>query len=216
MRSIGGFAIMKYLITSVRVLFLAFFLFLLANGKVVIWLVLFGVSLIAALVFGRVYCGYACPMNTLMIPVEWLSKKLKFQTENAPKWLKSGYFTWISLVVSIVVMMVSKKVLHRDLPVLPFWVVVSVLVTLRYKPEVFHNLICPFGALQKVFGRFAKISEKVETQACIGCKKCEKVCPSSAIVVNHEDKKAFITTALCHQCTNCQQVCPTRAIRYRK
>ena len=207
---------MKYLITSVRVLFLAFFLFLLANGKVVIWLVLFGVSLIAALLFGRVYCGYACPMNTLMIPVEWLSKKLKFQTENAPKWLKSGYFTWISLVVSIVVMMVSKKVLHRDLPVLPFWVVVSVLVTLRYKPEVFHNLICPFGALQKVFGQFAKISEKVETQACIGCKKCEKVCPSSAIVVNHEDKKAFITTALCHQCTNCQQVCPTRAIRYRK
>ena len=207
---------MKYLITSVRVLFLAFFLFLLANGKVVIWLVLFGVSLIAALLFGRVYCGYACPMNTLMIPVEWLSKKLKFQTENAPKWLKSGYFTWISLVVSIVVMMVSKKVLHRDLPVLPFWVVVSVLVTLRYKPEVFHNLICPFGALQKVFGQFAKISEKVETQACIGCKKCEKVCPSSAIVVNHEDRKAFITTALCHQCTNCQQVCPTRAIRYRK
>jgi polyferredoxin len=207
---------MKYLITSVRVLFLAFFLFLLANGKVVIWLVLFGVSLIAALLFGRVYCGYACPMNTLMIPVEWLSKKLKFQTENAPKWLKSGYFTWISLVVSIVVMMVSKKVLHRDLPVLPFWVVVSVLVTLRYKPEVFHNLICPFGALQKVFGQFAKISEKVETQACIGCKKCEKVCPSSAIVVNHEDRKAFITTALCHQCTNCQQVCPTHAIRYRK
>ena len=207
---------MKYLITSVRVLFLAFFLFLLANGKVVIWLVLFGVSLIAALLFGRVYCGYACPMNTLMIPVEWLSKKLKFQTENAPKWLKSGYFTWISLVVSIVVMIVSKKVLHRDLPVLPFWVVVSVLVTLRYKPEVFHNLICPFGALQKVFGQFAKISEKVETQACIGCKKCEKVCPSSAIVVNHEDRKAFITTALCHQCTNCQQVCPTHAIRYRK
>ena len=36
---------MKYLITSVRVLFLVLFLFLLANGKVVIWLILFGVSL---------------------------------------------------------------------------------------------------------------------------------------------------------------------------
>jgi polyferredoxin len=207
---------MKYIATIVRVLFLALFLFLLANGKVVIWLVLFGVSLIAALIFGRVYCGYACPMNTLMIPVEWLSKKLKFQTENAPKWLKSGYFTWISLVVSIVVMMVSKKVLNRDLPVLPFWVVVSVLVTLRYRPEVFHNLICPFGALQKVFGRFAKISETVDRESCIGCRKCEKVCPSSAISVNSVDKKAFITTALCHQCTNCQRVCPTHAIRYRK
>jgi polyferredoxin len=151
-----------------------------------------------------------------MIPVEWLSKKLKFQTATAPKWLKNGYFTWISLAVSIVVMMVSKKVLHRDLPGLPLWVVISVIVTLTYKPEVFHTLICPFGALQRVFGRFAKISEKVDRDVCIGCKKCENVCPSSAIIVNHEDKKAFITNALCHQCTNCQQVCPTHAIRYRK
>ena len=63
---------MKYLSTGVRVL--ALFLFLLANGKVVIWLVLFGVSLMAALIFGRIYCGYACPMNTLMIPVDGYQK----------------------------------------------------------------------------------------------------------------------------------------------
>ena len=36
---------MKYLSTGVRVLFLALFLFLLANGKVVIWLVLLGVAI---------------------------------------------------------------------------------------------------------------------------------------------------------------------------
>ena len=58
---------MKYLSTGVRVLFLALFLFLLANGKVVIWLVLFGVSLIAALIFGRIYCGYASPVSLAAI-----------------------------------------------------------------------------------------------------------------------------------------------------
>lgn len=99
---------MKYITNIIRILFLALFIFLLANGKVLLWLALFAVSLVAALIFGRVYCGYACPMNTLMIPTEWLSKKLKLQTVDTPKWLKNGYFTWITLGISVAVMLVSK------------------------------------------------------------------------------------------------------------
>ncbi len=207
---------MKYIANIIRVLFLALFIFLLANGKVVLWLALFAVSLVAALIFGRVYCGYACPMNTLMIPIEWLSKKLKLQTADTPKWLKNGYFTWITLGISVAVMLLSKRLLHVDLPILPFWLVMSILITLRYKPAVFHNLICPFGALQRSFGRFARLSEKVDKDACVGCKLCEKACPSDAIVVSSEDKKAVINTALCHQCIKCQQVCPKDAIHYSK
>ncbi|MDD4774705.1 MAG: 4Fe-4S binding protein [Eubacteriales bacterium] len=207
---------MKYIINIIRILFLGLFLFLLVNGKVMLWLALYGVSLLAALVFGRIYCGYVCPMNTLMLPAEWLSKKLKIQTSKSPKWLKNGCFTWISLIASIAVMLLSKRLLGKNLPILPIWLAVSVLVTLRYKPEVFHNLICPFSALQKVFGRFARLSERVNKDACIGCKICEKDCPSRAVVVSAEDKKADINTALCLQCTNCQQVCPKNAISYGK
>ena len=207
---------MKYIANIIRILFLALFIFLLANGKVLLWLALFAVSLVAALIFGRVYCGYACPMNTLMIPTEWLSKKLKLQTADTPKWLKNGYFTWITLGISVAVMLLSKRLLHVDLPILPFWLVMSILITLRYKPAVFHNLICPFGALQRSFGRFARLSEKVDKDACVGCKLCEKACPSNAILVSSEDKKAMINTALCHQCIKCQQVCPKDAIHYSK
>ncbi len=71
---------MKYIANIIRILFLALFLFLIANGKVMLWLVLFAVRLIAVLIFGRVYCGYVCPLNTLIVPVEWLSKKLKRRT----------------------------------------------------------------------------------------------------------------------------------------
>jgi Fe-S-cluster-containing hydrogenase component 2 len=92
----------------------------------------------------------------------------------------------------------------------------SILITFRYKPAVFHNLICPFGALQRSFGRFARLSEKVDKDACVGCKLCEKACPSNAIVVSSEDKKALINTSLCHQCIKCQQVCPKDAIHYSK
>ena len=113
-------------------------------------------------------------------------------------------------------MLLAQKLLDKNISILLIWLVVSALITLRYNPAVFHNLICPFGPLQKVFGRFAKFSEKVNKESCIGCKLCEKVCPSEAIEVKSTDKKAEIETSICLQCTNCQQVCPKDAIHYSK
>ena len=207
---------MKYIITTIRVLFFVLFIFLLLNGKMMLWLALYAVSLLAALLFGRIYCGYVCPMNTLMIPTEWLSKKLKIQTDKSPKWLSSGKFAWLSLVGSVAIMLIAQKLLHKNIPILLIWLAVSVLITLRYKPVVFHNLICPFGPLQKVFGKFAIFSERVNKEECIGCKLCEKVCPSDAIAVKPENKRADIETSLCLQCTSCREVCPKDAIHYSK
>ena len=207
---------MKHIISAVRILFFALFLFLVLNGKMIIWLALFAVSLIGALLFGRVYCGYVCPMNTLMIPAEWLSKKLNIQTDDPPKWLRSGKFAWFALVGSVAAMLLAKRILHKNIPILLIWLVASILMTLRYKPAVFHNLICPFGAIQKVFGRAAKFSKRVKKESCIGCKLCENVCPSEAIEVKSIEKKAEIETSICLQCSNCQQVCPKDAIHYSK
>ena len=105
---------------------------------------------------------------------------------------------------------------HVNLPILFIWLAISILATLRYKPEVFHNYICPFGVLQRVFGRAMIFSKKVDAELCIGCKKCEKVCPSMAIAVNGEDRKAEISKSLCHQCNNCSAACPVSAIRYQR
>ena len=147
---------MKYAATIIRLLFLALFAFLMAQGKMVLWLALFGISLLAALLFGRIYCGYVCPMNTLMIPTNWIAKKLNIQTQKTPKWLGNGYFGWIALVLSLVAMLLLQRLFQINLPILLIWLAIAVLVTLRYRPAVFHNLICPFGAPQRLFGRFAR------------------------------------------------------------
>ncbi|WP_010246507.1 RnfABCDGE type electron transport complex subunit B [Acetivibrio cellulolyticus] len=49
---------------------------------------------------------------------------------------------------------------------------------------------------------------------CIGCGKCSKVCPSSAIAVN--GTLAKINPELCSNCGECMKACPTGAInRYK-
>lgn len=204
---------MKYLTTLIRILFLALFIYLVASGRMMLWLALYAASLAAAPLFGRIYCGYACPMNTVMIPAEWLSKKLKLQTPRTPGWLRSGFFAWISLAGSVAATVIAQRLLHRAIPVLVIWLALSVLITLRYPPVVFHNLVCPFGPLQKAFGRFARRSETVDQASCIGCRRCEKVCPSLAISVGPE-RKAAIDRAACLQCTSCRQVCPKGSIGY--
>ncbi len=204
----------KTIITIIRMIFLLLFIFLMVIGKPVIWLAIYAVSLLLALFFGRIYCGYICPMNTLMIPTEKISKKLNIQTFGKPKFLKNGWFTWAALVLSLILMLLGKKLFFINIPILPIWTVVAIIITLRYKPEVFHNFICPFGALQKLFGRFAFIkSKKVDKSLCTGCGLCQKVCPSQAIKI--KDLKADINKSLCHQCTNCSEVCKFNAIKYR-
>ncbi|GAB1431641.1 4Fe-4S binding protein [Spirochaetota bacterium] len=202
----------KYVIWSARILFLALFGFLMFTGKMMLWLALYGVSLSLSILFGRIYCGYICPMNTLMIPVEKLSVKVKIQTDKKPKDIVGKTLPWATLIITVAVMLLSKKLLKKDIPMLLIWLGLSIFITIRYKPEVFHNYICPFGALQNVFGRFAIFSHRVKKESCIGCKLCERVCPTSAIKVS--DKKAEITESDCLQCTNCSEVCPTNTIKY--
>lgn len=50
------------------------------------------------------------------------------------------------------------------------------------------------------------------TDACIGCGKCVKVCPQSAI---DKGKPSFIHQEYCLHCGNCFENCPVSAIQHR-
>lgn len=200
--------------TLVRLAFLALFLILVLSGSMQIWLGLFLASVVAATFFGRIFCGYACPMNTLMVPTDWLMNKLGLPRRTAPAWLRGKYLPWIMLAISLVSMMGLKRVVGLDIPILLVLVGVAMLVTLFFEPEVFHTRICPFGAIQKIGGRFARFTKHVDQDACIGCGLCVKACDSAAVQITN--RKAAINPAMCHQCQNCTVVCPKEAIAYGK
>ncbi len=55
------------------------------------------------------------------------------------------------------------------------------------------------------------ITRKACSVGCIGCTKCQKVCPHEAITVGNS--LAFIHDDKCRLCRKCVEVCPTNAIR---
>ena len=199
----------------VQILFLIIFLVTILAGKTVLWLGIFGVSFIGALIFGRFYCGYICPMNTTMRISTKIAKRFHLQTDRVPKWMEKKVVPWIVLILMIATMILSKRIFHMEIPVLLVLVLISILFTLRYEEWIFHNHICPYGALLRMTGRWARIATKVGQSKCIGCGKCENVCQAMAVKVDSGSKKAIINTAICHQCQECSIVCPVEAIQYK-
>ena len=54
------------------------------------------------------------------------------------------------------------------------------------------------------------VARKACQAACIGCGKCEKVCPFGAITVT--GNLSYIDYNKCRMCTKCVPECPTGAI----
>lgn len=207
---------MKKLATLIRLVFLGLFIFLVIKGKPMLWLALYGIGLLSTILFGRYYCGYICPMNTVMRPADWLANKLGIQTSGTPRWLASGNFAWIALAGSAVLVVLMRRMAGIQFPFLLVWLVLAFLITLRYRPAVFHNLVCPFGAPLKVMANFSRNSQTVSPETCIGCAKCVKPCPSDAITIAPGTRLARIDRTICHQCQDCRSVCPVDAIHYVK
>jgi len=59
--------------------------------------------------------------------------------------------------------------------------------------------------------RRVSLLAKVDLDTCIGCKTCERVCPTLSIKV--KDRKAVVDEQRCTGCGGCEQRCPVFAIK---
>lgn len=197
---------------TVQILFLALFTALLFIGKLQLWFAVFALGVMLSPFLGRIYCGWACPMNTLFRPIAWFYKKTGIKRLKTPAFLKKPIVRVIPLV-SFALIMVFMRRSGTSLPILAILTAVSLLVTLFIEEAFWHNSICPFGTIFSISARPAKKTYRVLDDKCIACGKCQKVCPVHAIDTK-EDGKRYIRGHDCISCGSCAAACPTKAIRW--
>ena len=71
------------------------------------------------------------------------------------------------------------------------------------------------GALySRLLARTLAARPGVEKPLCVGCRKCEQVCPAKAITMR--SGKPVIRRAACIRCFCCQEFCPKGAMKVRR
>lgn len=81
----------------------------------------------------------------------------------------------------------------------------------------FQNLLGG-GVRGALFSRFLSRSlaarPSVEKTACVGCRKCERICPAKAITMRRG--KPVVERKTCIRCFCCQEFCPKGAMQVRR
>ncbi len=199
----------------VQLVFLAVFLLLMVTGRIQLWMAVFLVGLIGATIFGRFYCGWICPINTLTEAVDWLYKSKGIKRRDVPGWVKTPVVRYGILILFVGIMVMTLKT-GRKLPVLPALTVLGTAITLVFVPSLWHRYLCPYGALLNITGLLSRYYWRVDQTDCKKCGICQRVCPAEAITIDGENGYPVIDKGLCLECTACTHACPANSIVYKK
>jgi len=191
----------------------ALFVFLLVNGRIQFWLLIFGVFAGISFIVGRIYCGWICPIETVLRPIVWLKKKLHIKSTKTPIILRNGWFRWIVLV-SVVASMLISRMSGVQINFILYILGAAVVLTLFFEENFWHRFLCPYGTILSVTSRIARFRMKIDSSKCISCGNCSKVCPSYAALKDNNGNKYTIEKNECLTCFRCQNVCPVDAINY--
>ena len=185
---------------------LGIFVFLFLNHKLQLWIVIFGAAALLSLFFGRFYCNYICPMNTLFRPINWLYSKLKIKKIKTPRFLKWKGFRIIILVLFVVSMFLIKR-MGLKINMILYMTAFAVFLNLFFEENLWHRYLCPFGTILSVTSRPAHYKMEIDEDGCISCGKCQKVCPADSIITLENGKRQNVQNE-CILCGKCVDVCP--------
>jgi polyferredoxin len=195
----------------VQILFLILFTALIITGKVQIWMAIFVASVLLSLFFSRFYCGWICPINTVIKPITYIKGKLRIGSLKTPSFFRNGVVRIIILIAFLALMAMVFRT-GKKLPVLPALVGIGFFLSLFFEEALWHRWLCPYGTILSLPSRAARKCMVIDPEFCTNCTRCTKVCPSQAIV---KKEKHHIIKNECLVCGACERVCTKGAIKYR-
>ncbi len=194
--------------------------------------IIFSTILLSALLFGRGFCSWMCPVGTLS---EWLwragdkalGKNFRLPTPldwslRSLKYLVLFFFIWQILIkfdssflaetfyrhvpyIRVADVQMMKFFLEIDRPTM---ITIGVLVGLSFITKNFWcRYLCPYGAFLGLLWYNNPFSPRVvrNTEKCIDCGSCTAACPVLLDVMH----TGVVTSPECWHCYDCIKVCPS-------
>ncbi len=162
--------------------------------------------IVLTLVFGRIVCGQVCPVGAVQELMHLVPTKKRGNPESrVPVAVRAGVFVvflaaGLGLSVNLLALVGLSDFFHLAVASVSFFVFlwIVLLSAVVYRP--FCRYVCPYGALLAPAASKALYRLR-RTDACIGCGKCERACPTGTA-----DPAARLGE--CYLCGRCTEACP--------
>ncbi len=180
-----------------------------------------------ALIGGRVYCSWVCPINPVTDGAHWLHRKLGLQKGWQPK---RGTRLWILATVLIVSGLTGViawelvnpiTMLHRGLIFgMGFvWAMIAAifLFDLLVSRHGWCGHVCPVGAFYGLIGPKALLRvSAVNRTACDDCMDCYAVCPENHVIspALKGNDTPLILSPDCTNCGRCIDICAEDVFKF--
>ncbi len=186
------------------------------------------VVLFYALVGGRVFCAWVCPMNIVTDTASWLRRRLNLRTSAS----LSRHTRWALLISVLAAALLSGALaweLINPVSLLQrglifgitwgwFWIAAIALFDLLILERGWCGHLCPMGAFYSLLGKKRLLYVEVaEIARCNQCLDCYSVCPEQHVLKRPlkipAGSTARIDSIACSNCLRCIDVCAEDVFR---
>ena len=195
----------------------------LASANVIIGAVT--MLLLYAILGGRSFCAWVCPVNWLTDLARWIGTKLKMNSKTGVSFPK--YYRYWILVLSFILstilgfaafeMISPIGILQRSI-IFGAGSGLFILAGIFFlEMAVLKNgwcgHLCPLGAFYSIIGKYGifRVYHKVEN--CTECMDCFKVCPEPQVLSIINKESGLINFGNCTNCGRCVEVCLDDALK---
>lgn len=202
---------------------------LLAAGGLLATNVLIGAAITLvfyALVGGRMFCAWVCPLNAVTDLANRLGRKFRKGRDSRRMFGRSArYFILATAIVLSAILGVAAfeaispiGMLQRGLVFgmgVGWLAILAVfLFDLFIQRNGFCGHICPLGAFYSLVGRVALLRIDHDHEKCTSCMDCLKVCPENEILSLVGRASGSVLDGVCTNCGRCIEVCPDAALSF--
>ncbi|HEY3356535.1 MAG TPA: 4Fe-4S binding protein, partial [Polyangia bacterium] len=183
-------------------------------------------ALAAALLVRGGFCGWICPVGTIMDGVARIGRALRLRRDAPPprwldlplrglRWVLLAFFAWGATAVGDYYYHVFDR--YADVGMYGYWawgrvgwVFLSILgvafVGGLVVDRFWCRYLCPYGALTQLLARLSPWRVTRTPDACTDCGKCDRVCPALLPV----SRSLQVTSSRCIGCGLCVAACPEK------
>ena len=164
------------------------------------------------LFFGRGWCGYAC--WTAMI-LDFLPYKIPAGPRKKLGWIRYAVFVLSLLFVAALFLdhvgNIEKIMFRAFIAGNVLYYAVGIALAFAFKDNrAFCKYVCPITVFLKPTSYFSLLRVKCDTEKCVSCGKCKRVCPMDVDVTDNARSRKNGTE--CILCFECVKGCPKNAL----